>query len=307
MKISICLAPTIIVAALLADCGGSQPTIGLSEAVPQTSGIGRAPTIMHRADSAGARYQVLYRFADGYDGAYPSAALIDVDGVFYGTTPNGGTDNRGTVFSITTNGTENVLYSFGNSPDGESPYASLLDVKGTLYGTTVSGGKYFNYSSNDYGGTVFSISTTGEEHVLHSFGNGSDGQEPFAGLIDVKGTLYGTTESGGKYGYGTVFSISTTGKERVMHSFSGSDGKGPSGNLIDVKGTLYSTTGLGGAYANGTVFSISTTGKERVLHSFGYGYDGSAPNAALLNVKGTLYGTTIYGGTYGGVSHQHLR
>jgi hypothetical protein len=28
---------------------------------------------------------------------------------------------------------------------------------------------------------------------LYSFGKGSDGQEPKAGLIDVNGTLYGTT------------------------------------------------------------------------------------------------------------------
>ena len=45
--------------------------------------------------------------------------------------------NCGTVFSITTDGTEKVLYSFaGGSRDGSSPVAPLLNVKGTLYGTT---------------------------------------------------------------------------------------------------------------------------------------------------------------------------
>ena len=56
-------------------------------------------------------------------------------------------------------------------------------------------------------GTVFSITTAGKEKVLHSFGGGTDGVGPFAGLIDVKGTLYGTTEQGGAYFYGAVFAL----------------------------------------------------------------------------------------------------
>ena len=45
------------------------------------------------------------------------------------------------------------------------------------------------------------------EKVLHSFGSGTDGVEPEVGLIDVNGTLYGTTLAGGAYGHGTVFAI----------------------------------------------------------------------------------------------------
>jgi uncharacterized repeat protein (TIGR03803 family) len=43
--------------------------------------------------------------------------------------------------------------------------------------------------------------------VLHSFGGSGDGQGPYAGLINVKGTLYGTTRFGGANGVGTVFSL----------------------------------------------------------------------------------------------------
>jgi uncharacterized repeat protein (TIGR03803 family) len=85
---------------------------------------------------------------------------------------------------------------------------ALINGNGTLYGTTGSSGSYFNW------GTVFSISTTVTERVLHSFNNnGSDGIYP-GDLIDVKGTLYGTTGEGGAYGYGgsvdgygTVFAL----------------------------------------------------------------------------------------------------
>jgi hypothetical protein len=39
--------------------------------------------------------------------------------------------------------------------------------------------------------------------VLHSFQGGSeDGAYPQGGLVDINGTLYGTTSHGGTYGYG---------------------------------------------------------------------------------------------------------
>jgi uncharacterized repeat protein (TIGR03803 family) len=94
-----------------------------------------------------------------------------------------------------------VLYSF-NGRSGKSPYASLTDVNGMLYGTTSSGG-----ANGD--GTVFQITPSGAERVLHSFEGGSlDGAFPFASLTNVKGTLYGTTSGGGGKGDGTVFSLS---------------------------------------------------------------------------------------------------
>jgi len=49
------------------------------------------------------------------------------------------------------------------------------------------------------------MTPNGGETVIHTFGNGFDGAAPLAGLIDVKGTLYGTTSAGGTYGEGTVF------------------------------------------------------------------------------------------------------
>jgi uncharacterized repeat protein (TIGR03803 family) len=77
-------------------------------------------------------------------------------------------------------------------------------VKGRLYGTTAGGGA----SSGCTGcGTVFRITLSGEEKVLHSFAGGSDGAVPKAGLIDVGGTLYGTTSDGGTSKTGTVFAL----------------------------------------------------------------------------------------------------
>jgi len=233
---------------------------------------------------------VLHRF-DGKNGARPDAALLDVNGTFYGTTIFGG-HGEGTVFAITTSGEETVLHSFGGSVDGGDPVAGLINIKGTLYGTTYIGG------ANGYG-TVFKITTSGAETVIHNFGGGSvDGENPDAGLISIKGTLYGTTYFGGANGYGTVFKITRSGGESVLHSFAGGSGDGekPDAGLININGALYGTTEVGGTSNAGTVFSITTSGKETVLYSFAGEPDGANPYAALINVNGTLCGTTAGGG-----------
>jgi uncharacterized repeat protein (TIGR03803 family) len=152
------------------------------------------------------------------------------------------------------------------------------------------------YTSNGTG-TVFSITPERVEHVLLSFSGGSDGGIPEAGLINVDGTLYGTTSQGGASGNGVVFSITTAGGEHVLHSFAGgADGADPSAALLYVNGTLYGTTALGGTYNAGTIFAESaSSGKESVPHSFGAGEDGTFPEAALIDFNGTLYGTTVLG------------
>jgi uncharacterized repeat protein (TIGR03803 family) len=196
---------------------------------------------------------------------------------------------------------EKVLYPFcsqENCTDGAGP-DGMIDVKGTLYGTTFSGGAYTF-------GIAFSLDRkTGAETVLHSFGNGLDGADPEAGLIDVKGALYGTTEIGGTYGYGTVFALDPdTGVETTLYSFcrqdNCADGVIPVGGLITVKDSLYGTTNSGGGNGQGAVFALDRhTGAETVVYSFCSQEgctDGAQPAAGLIDVNGILYGTTAGGG-----------
>jgi uncharacterized repeat protein (TIGR03803 family) len=265
--------------------------------------------------TTGTEYKVLHIFAGGSDGAIPEAGLIDVDGTMYGTTFGGGKYGVGTVFSITTAGTEKVLNSFAGGSDGANPQATLINVNGVLYGTTAQGGRgcVFKLFRIRGCGTIFSVTTTGMETVLYRFrgsrGDGADGAVPLASLINVKGTLYGTTAHGGSYcggippGCGTVFSITTAGTEKVLHSFGArSDGEQPLASLINVKGMLYGTTftGTSRRTGNGTVYSVTTTGTEKVLYSFTTFADGNSPEAGLVDLNGTLYGTTAYGsGSFG--------
>jgi uncharacterized repeat protein (TIGR03803 family) len=255
--------------------------------------------------------KIVHNFAGGSDGAYPAAALLDVNGVLYGTTQAGGGkcggNGCGTVYSISASGSEIVIHSFGGGSDGYDPAAPLIDVNGVLYGTTVYGG-----TGSSPNGTVYSITPSGSEHVLHYFTCAPDGCLPFGDLVSVNGTLYGTTNSGGQHcsgGCGTVYSISTSGSEKVLYSFvGGSDGERPLSGLTNVNGTLYGTTNEGGGsgckYGCGTAYSITTTGTEKVLHSFTGGRDGEFVHAGLIDVNGMLYGTTVSGGESSCVIHE---
>ena len=255
---------------------------------------------------------VLYSFcahSNCTDGVSPAAGLaFDQNGNQYGTTFFGGAGEVGVVFKLTPKGKETVLYSFcphfDNCPDGQLPQAGLVfDQKGNLYGTTSAGGTHCGGC-----GTVFKLTPKGEETVLHSFGVGSDGFDPRAGLVfDQKGNLYGTTFSGGAHGDGIVFKLTPNGKETVLYSFCGrtnctDGGYSAAGLVFDQKGNLYGTTTGGGAHGEGVVFKLTPTGKETVLYSFCRKTnctDGASPIAGLIfDQKGNLYGTTVRGGLH---------
>src|SRR5947207_1786728 len=94
--------------------------------------------------------------------------------------------------------TYKILHVFRRHSGGQNPSGNLVsDAAGNLYGTTQSGG---SSSCNSYGcGVVFKLEPnpdgTWTEHVLHNFTGGSDGANPFAGVIlDPAGNLYGTTQ-----------------------------------------------------------------------------------------------------------------
>ncbi len=157
------------------------------------------------------------------------------------------------------------------------------------------------------------------ESIVHNFVGGSDdGSFPTNVILisDLAGNLYGTTDGGGKNGFGTVFEMrkSNTGwAHRILYSFNqtySGDGNQPhAGVVMDRVGNLYGTTYDGGAYNYfGTVFKLSKsatgTWKETVLYSFTGGTDGGSPQAGVALRNGSLYGTTLLGGNNSGVVYQ---
>jgi uncharacterized repeat protein (TIGR03803 family) len=263
--------------------------------------LSSAPSLLLR--EAAVKETILHSFLDGAtDGETPSG-LLKVGNLLYGTSFSGGRYDKGTVFSMSPDGTNfTVLHSFKGKQTGSVSPAGLTNVGGTMYGTTKAGG-------TNGEGTVFSITTTGAFTTLYSFKGGKrDGAAPSAPLTNVLGTLYGTTASGGDVGSGacvncgTVFSISTSGQEKVRYFFGSKkdDGSSPGSKLVSLGGRLYGTTsngGIGGVTGNGTIFTVTTGGKETVLYRFKNDLDGScASNCYLMNFGGTLYGTAYGGG-----------
>src|SRR4029453_14253973 len=86
---------------------------------------------------------VLHTFTSRPDGLTPIGGVImDQSGNLYGTTAQGGTGTRGTVFKIDTSGNETVLHSFVARPDGLDPEAGLvIDSFNNLSGNTELGGR----------------------------------------------------------------------------------------------------------------------------------------------------------------------
>jgi len=220
--------------------------------------------------------------------------------------------------------TEKVIHSFTGGNDGIDPQTTLApDGAGNFYGTTVSGGT--GALCGNGCGTVFELSPVAggkwKETVLYNFTGGSDGKNPYGGVIlDGKGDLYGTTVAGGSGGTcagdgcGVVFLLSKKGKnswvETVMYNFTGGrDGFGPGGALVfDAVGNLYGTTPDGGNLHKcngggcGVVYEISPVRgggwKQTVLHTFTGGADGAVGSLGplFLDKAGNLFGVSELGG-----------
>lgn len=198
-----------------------------------------------------------------------------------------------------------VLYNFGYPPDGDSPWAGLaFDRMGNIYGTTGGGG-------TAQGGTAFELTPNGtggwNEAILYNFGGyQADGAGPLGNiLVSSDGSLYGTTQEGGTFGFGTVFNLAPNESggwaETVIYNFD------PICCIIPKAHNPYSglvQDTLGNLYGDGPVYELS-------LGSNGWTYrticaNGSCAYASYeqlsISRQGYLYGASGVGKYLGGGS-----
>lgn len=251
------------------------------------------------------------------DRGVPAARVVfGPDGHLYGTTQGDTNYDLGSVFELLPQPTicktatctpwqERVLYVFSGT-DGAHPSSGDLtwDHQGNIYGTTWGGGA-------NYRGAVYELMPSGNtwtERVIWSF-TGPDGEGPLNGVIfDSNGNLFGTTYSGGLYGFGNVFKLTPSGNgwiETSVYDFQGgSDGQNPRAGLtIDNSSNLYGATGDGGNGGGGTVFELTPSGNNytfNLLYSLsGTPGDSCGPYASLtMDAVGNLWGTTYCDGAY---------
>jgi len=273
-------------------------------------------------------FTVLHEFTGGADGSNPYSSLaMDRAGNLYGVAPFGGNQQLcetqdgigcGTLFKLSRRGSGwifSTLYEFSSGAGGSNPIGTpYIASDGSIYGTTDAGG---NQDCRDmFGdgcGTVFhmrpqptfcrSASCPWTNTVLYRFTGGSDGNDPYAGVVlDSAGNVYGTTYAGGSSQLGVAYEVSPSGSgwsESTIHTFAGgNDGARPfSAPIFDGSGNLYGTTadggGCGGDNGCGTVYQLMSSGSgwsENILYNFSGGY-GLSVAGLIFDPAGNLYGT----------------
>jgi uncharacterized repeat protein (TIGR03803 family) len=243
------------------------------------------------------------------NGSHPSGGLIgDGFGWLWGTTKQGGTFQRGTIFKIyARTGRLVTMVNFtgqqGTAVGGEPIGGLTPDGAGNLWGTTSAGGTAGK-------GSVFKVATrTGAFTSIASFTGAqglTPGSQPTAGLArDGAGCLWGLT--GGEPNFpATIFKVNTATRllttvyqfPAQLHEYYLAQ---ESGLVFDGHGAFWGTTANRGQYSRGTIFMITTSGVYSEPFAF-TGQGGLVPGNgpvfdSLLRVgNGQLYGVTPDGG-----------
>jgi len=245
-------------------------------------------------------FRTLLYFLNNTSGGYPAGGMaLGPDGLLYGTTTSGGTNNGsgvGTVFRLMPSGTNFILtnlvvFTGGN---GASPEGTLLNGgDGFLYGTTFGGG-----SNNN--GTVFRLGTNGAFNTV-AYMMATNGSQSYGGLVrGADGALYG-----GSYGNFSnarqIYRCTTNGGLTSFLTLPANLGTEQFGTLVaGPNGYLYDTVFDGGAVNGGVLFRLATNGTPAVLSSFTTATGIQPFSVPAFGPDGNLYGTTSTGGSGGG-------
>lgn len=251
--------------------------------------------IIFKIKPDGTGYTNLFSFAGGSSGISPNYETLLLEGNFlYGMTHAGGSNNKGIIYKIQTDGTGFVkLLDFSGTSNGAYPYGSLISDGTYLYGTTEQGG------TNNLG-VIFRIMLDGSGFSkLFNFTN-SSGSYPSCKLSHDGTYLYGTTSSGGTGGVGTIYKILTDGTGFTkLYDCSPTVGicYSPIGGVIKDGSYLYGSSYASSGAGCGKIFRINTdgTGDTTLLEFVGVP-DGCSPYCRLITDGTYLFGTTNVGG-----------
>jgi uncharacterized repeat protein (TIGR03803 family) len=195
-----------------------------------SGGANNAGTLF-RFDPATDTFTKLHDMGGGVNGSKPYGNLcFGGNGWFYGTTFEGGTDDKGTLFkySPATNTFVKLLDFVGSN--GQSPWNAPIRVGADkLYGTTANGGP------SNGNGIIYSIAPGADAYSLEYVFPLLEGGLLFGNVMLANdGQLYGMGAFGGANFQGTIYRMDpATNTVSTLHSFNGpTDGYSPRGDLV---------------------------------------------------------------------------
>lgn len=281
--------------------------------ITQSGGLNNQGTIF-QYDPALDDYKKKFDFDRNASGAIPAGNLVQTgDGRIYGTTLEGGTNDKGVLFEFDPATAAYKIKVTFDGTNGSYPSGELIQLSnGKIYGMTREGGK-----SN--AGVIFQFDPTTSAYVKKfEFDDNGNGKYPEGGLTQAAdGKLYGLTTTGGSIttidfpdGFGALFQFDpTTDNYTKKIDFDGSAmGRNPAGTLAKaVDGKLYGMASYGGktdannSSGYGVLFQFDpATAVITTKLEFDGIEKGSNPNGSLLAASnGNLYGVTFTGGLYG--------
>lgn len=196
-------------------------------------------------------FEITGNAGSGIDGGMVNAS----NGILYGVTQYGGTNNKGIIFSFNpANNSFNTLYNFTQA-DGCLPEGAMIQgADGKLYGTAAYGGV------NDKG-VIFSYDITTNTYVkLFDFVQAT-GECPLTRLCQASdGKFYGVTMTGGSYYQGVFYSFDAqSGTYTDLHDFFANEGYGPRNTPVEVDpGVFYGNCNQGGTNFRGSIYKYET-------------------------------------------------
>lgn len=232
------------------------------------------------------------------NGSTPYGTLTQAnDGMFYGMTYDGGTNNYGVIFQY-----DPVLNIFTKKIDfvgtnGLLPQGSLMQASdGKLYGMTELGGAVMG------NGILFQYDPLTNTLVnKFEFDNGLHGGEPLSTFMQASdGKLYGLSQNGLNYA-GVMFQYDPATSTLATKIAFGEalDGIAPAGKLLKASdGMLYGMTSYGGTMNKGVLFQFNPVTHMYIKKmEFDYNTTGGIPFSSLIETPdGMLYATTRDGG-----------
>jgi uncharacterized repeat protein (TIGR03803 family) len=230
---------------------GGHPTSGLT---PASDGnlYGVLTDVVYRFEPATQTWAVVATLPENaLCQGVGSRLVAGSDGALYGM----GVENGGCVFRVTPRGAAKVIHSFKRN---NIPAGLIAGSDGNLYGTLREG--YHTGHANC--GTIFRLSTSGRQTVLHDFPCGRDGKQsyPVGGLVQgADGTLHGSALHwlpGGATSYYTVWSMAADGSGFAEARIRPATGT-PFNMPIQASDGNYYATAPGGKYDEGRIVRIT--------------------------------------------------